>query len=150
VFSVWHYAAGSSRLLHARLLYWVNRAWRVGTVDYLLDPRVGHQLSVLRDAVVARLLLGPVSLHGLVLDLERLYMGDVLEAPPALVDVAEEVGLLKRLGVVVEGSGGLLYLDEERLPGDVRERVEALAARMAEALGAWAVPGAGEGQVATV
>jgi len=117
-------------------------------VDYLLDPRVGHQLSVLRDAVVARLLLGPVTLQGLVLDLERLYALDVVDAAPVLVDVVEEVRLLRRLGVVVEGSGGLLYLDEERLPGDVRERVEALAARIAEALGAWAVPGAGEGEVA--
>jgi len=111
----------------------------------LLDPRVGYELSLLRDAVVARLLLGPVSLHGLLLDLERLYMADVVGAAPLLVDVVEEVGLLRRLGLVVEGSGGLLYLDESKLPGDVLDRVAGLASRMAEALGAWTVPGSVEG-----
>jgi hypothetical protein len=113
-----------------------------------LDPRLGWQLSRLRDAVLARLLLGPASLHRLALDLERLYMEDVVEAPPLLMDIVEEVRLYKRLGLVQEGPSGALYLDESLVPPEARERLEELAARMANALGAWSTPGAEEAGLA--
>lgn len=104
------------------------------------DPRTAWQLTKLRDAILARLLLGPASLHRLALDLEHLYNRDAVEAPPLLLDIAEEIRLYKNLGLVEEGPSGNLYLNQDRVPADKLEELEALAARMAEHLEAWPAP----------
>ncbi len=99
-----------------------------------VDPRAAAQLGELRYAILARLAAAPATLHRLLLDLEKLSMLD--EAPaPSLVDVVLETRLYEELGLLHEGEAGLLYLDQERLPPDVAEKVQALARRYAALLG---------------
>ena len=99
-----------------------------------VDPRAAAQLGELRYAILARLAAAPATLHRLLLDLEKLNALD--EAPaPSLVDVVLETRLYEELGILHEGETGELYLDQEKLPPEVAEKIQALARRYAALLG---------------
>ncbi len=95
---------------------------RVETIVYEEEywRRVTTLASDLRYAILARLTSSPTTLHRLYEDLVSAAEHGLLPEYPTLMDVAELVGLYKRLGLVEEGASGVLYVVAERMPNSVK------------------------------
>ncbi len=95
---------------------------RVETIVYEEQywRRVTALASDLRYAVLAKLASSPMTLHRLYEDLVSAAEHGLLPEYPTLMDVAELVGLYKRLGLVEEGASGVLYVVVERIPNSVK------------------------------
>ncbi len=92
--------------------------------------------SVLRYAIIARLLLAPAPLHELVEDLARLREAGFLPPAFTLRDILEELELYESAGLVYEDEEGLLRVDMERIGDEeVVIRVENLLLGMTSLIG---------------
>ena len=92
--------------------------------------------SVLRYAIVARLLLAPAPLHELVEDLARLREAGFLPPAFTLRDILEELELYEATGLVYEDEDGLLHVDIDMIRDEeVIIRVENMLLGMTSLIG---------------
>ncbi len=92
--------------------------------------------SVLRYAIIARLLLAPAPLHELVEDLARLREAGFLPPAFTLRDILEELELYEAAGLVYEDEDGLLRANIDIISDEeVIVRVENLLLGMTSLVG---------------
>lgn len=92
--------------------------------------------SVLRYAIIARLLLAPAPLHELVEDLARLREAGFLPPAFTLRDILEELELYEAAGIVYEDGDGLLRANIDIISDEeVIVRVENLLLGMTSLVG---------------
>jgi len=99
----------------AESLYWLALAETASKLSYI---------------ILARLYVSPLTLPALYREILSYSEDGLLPADPTIIEVANEVALFKKLGVINEGSRGLLYLNHDRLEPLVRRRIEEYARRL--------------------
>jgi hypothetical protein len=102
-------------------------------VDAARPEERAKAFSVLRYAIIARLLLAPAPLHQLIEDLVMLREAGFLPPAFTLRDILEEVELYEALGLVYENDDGLLAVNTELLSDEeIVVRIENVLLGMAD------------------